>query len=248
MPVQPGFQKRNAATEVADMVKQMNADRGVPAGRIAGAAIQAVTGPRVSSAEMLAGPRELSPAEQAEQAELDRKARSIGIMPPLEEEESTPDNRMTAREIMEAALPMREIMETALPVDTPAQRSIGKLTKEFIAQFPEPAAPRLPDFTKIQGIDLIRNVAYVDTFEIPLPDAFVNEVKGVVLNLAVNLVTEQLAKAMVKLNLVPPTESEETKKSEEGPHEPLSGEQIPLEIAPTEEVQCEREGSSETAS
>ncbi len=224
MERQVGVVKRNAATEVADMVKQLNAERGAAAGRISGAPVTALTGPRVSSAEMLAGPRELTPAEAAEQADLDRKAREIGILPPAEEGEVAPENRMTAREIMEAALPPQA---GPVKVSIPALSAGVPLTNTTFLE------PRLPDFTKIQGIDLIRNVAYVDTFEIPLSEEFVKEVKGVILDLAVDLVTAKLAEAIKTLNLLPQTTG--------GPE---NGTQIET---PTE-VQREREGSSEAAS
>jgi hypothetical protein len=175
----------------------MNMNRGAAAGRMSGAPVQILNGPRVTSAAMMAEPVILDPAEQER---LDAAARAIGILPPAEEESG-----YTREEAEAQGAPVREDTSRMTAREVVA---LGGMHIPPIVEHLD--SPRLPDFTKMQGIDLMRKVAYVDMFEVELPDKLVNDLKGEILHLAVELVTRKLADAMMQLN--PPTE--ETSKLE----------------------------------
>lgn len=188
MSNQPGIAKSNPLTQMLDRVKEINAQSGAPAGRSVGTPMIHGGGPRVRTAQMDAPPI-LTPEETLD---LDEKARAIGILPPDEDDNPYPpvgppeETRQTAREFL--GLSASDIVEY--------QRD-----RAGYSPLPStPIAPRLIDFKKIQGIDFHRNIAYVDGFEIEIPEEKIKEFKRYIIDLAVKFVTTQLNDAIAELN------------------------------------------------
>jgi len=155
-------------TQLLHQVKQLNQQRGALAGRSSGTPMVPMSGGvRVISAEMAKPPV----LPEAEKAELDARAREIGILAD-EENESGP----------EIILPNLDLTPRQTAREATQQRS------------------RLIDFKKVQGIDLHRSLAYVDGFEIEIPQEDTLHFKQYVMELAVDYVTKQLAEAIAALN------------------------------------------------
>jgi len=176
----PGLEKKNPFTDLIHEVNRINREGGALAGRGGGTPI-VQGGPLVRSAEVNRPPDILSPEEYAER---DRLAREIGILPPSEEEPPAYPTWESAAKIG------REDIINPVAFQGSAREYIGETKNEL---------PRLIDFKKIQGIDLILNCVYVDGFRIPLPEETVKQYKQDVLNLAVNFVTQQLAEALAEI-------------------------------------------------
>ncbi len=175
MENQPGFEKNNPLTQMLHEVKRINRERGAPAGKTSGVPIIPVSNVRVSSAAMLEPPK---PLPETEQRRLDELARAEGIDIPVDEEE----NQYPA--VLAPDF-------TRLPTEDISRQT----AREFLQE-----RPRFIDFKKIQGVDLIRNVAFVDSFEIALPEEKAYQIKNDIIDLAIDFVTKQLAEALTALN------------------------------------------------
>lgn len=195
---QPGIVKNNPLTQLLDEVKSINRERGALAGKNAGTPMVGVSSPNVRSANMNAAP--LTPREIAER---NRAALAAGIP---EEDLPHVDENIN----MDGDIPTQ--YKIAVPPPSPQHR-------------PEVVSPpRIPNFKNVQGMDFHRNIAYVDGFEIELPEEDVKRFKIYVIQLAVDFVTQQLAKAIAEVN--PPMEITETPNGEESEVRETTGEDV----------------------
>lgn len=112
-----------------------------------------------------------------ERQELDERARSLGILPPLEGEQGAYG---TLEEAMNAGQPVNQRVVAERMVPTP------------------PA--RLPDLRNIQGIDLQLNVAYVDNLDFPIPPEDAERLRRYVIELVRNQVTEAFNQAIAEMD------------------------------------------------
>jgi hypothetical protein len=201
---QPGIVKDNPLTRMIEAGKQANIERGAVAGRSVGTPM--TTLPRVRSQPMM-----VSPLTVDEIAEADRRAVELGI---LSEDEVDPAH-LIPRE--DSVVPIKD--GHSLPLyPTPHQTA-----REFLP----PTPPRMLDFNKVEGLDLVEGKAIVDGFYLDLPSSDVKKLRKYVLELAVDYMTRKLAEAMNNL-------------------EPETNEEPVIEEAETEEVQRIPEGDSET--
>lgn len=138
MENQVGWEKDNPLTRMANQVKQMNIDRGNAAGGFSGTPVQQMTPTMVRTAPMLV-PRQLSPEETAE---LDEKARNLGI---LEEDETV-------------GPPVNPIGE--LPENYRAARPNPNPPVNIPGRSKEPET-RLPNFKNVDGYDLRNGVVQI---------------------------------------------------------------------------------------
>lgn len=126
-----------------------------------------------------------TPLSLEERAELDAKARALGVLPP---EEGEGDIYPTLADAMQAG--------SAVPDEVPVTVGAwaGEQPARRAVQF-----PRLPDFTKVGGIDLIRDVVYVDSMEFPISKQDADEFRLYVIQIAHNVITQKLNEAVVAL-------------------------------------------------
>ena len=172
---QPGIVKDNSATRMADYVRSLNAERGTPIARASGET------PMVSAQVI---PASMAAPLSVEEVEArDAAAKAIGVLPRDEETQEI-------EEISEPGFPRQTAREFM------AQNPMGP---QAVLQASYNKGSRLIDFKKIQGIDLIRGIVWVDGFEIKIPQTDISKFKRYALDLAVNFVTEQLAAAMAEL-------------------------------------------------
>lgn len=174
MQNQVGWVKDNPLTRLADEVKQLNIERGNAAGAVSGTPVQVLSGgPMVRSAPMLA-PRPLSPEETAE---LDEKARAMGIE--IDEDVNSPPINPVGE------LPERYRAPSVQPVKQETARNIS--------------TARLPNFRNVDGFDLRNGVVLVDGMKFPLPPESVVEFKRYAMEIALDHVTRELASALAEL-------------------------------------------------
>lgn len=185
----------NALTRLIERASQRNEGmREVPVDAGASPSARSAAVGRVTEEQ------QLPPLTPEERAELDQKAREMGALPRGEGEEGQYDS-------LEAAL------AAGAPIPAPdAPVEVRQTAREFIATRGSAVQammgsgerqlalhPRLPDFTRIGGIDLIRNVVYVDGMEFPLPPSNAAEFRMYVIQLVGELVTAQLNGALMAI-------------------------------------------------
>lgn len=130
-----------------------------------------------------------TPLTIAERAELDEKARALGILP----KEAGEDNPYpTLADAMNAG----SAVPDEVPVPAGAWAGEVPVKKATVSAF-----PRLPDFTKVGGIDLIRDVVYVDSMEFPISKADADEFRFYVIQIAHNVITQRLNEAVAALGV-----------------------------------------------
>jgi hypothetical protein len=182
----PAFEKNNAMTEVIRRAQRINAEAGLPAGR--NAVNQPVTvgsGTSVRSAAMN-DPRPLS-AEEVEAR--DARARELGLLPKLEGEDNPYGSLADAQA---AGMPVE--LNTALDKEVRRQGGMARPSVDVPAS---QSMVRLPDFTKVQMFDFIRNVIYIDGLEFAIPADDVRDMKRYAVDLALDHVVKQLADALI---------------------------------------------------
>ena len=187
----------NPATQIMEALQRANAGAGAPAGRSysGGGPINVGVPSRVSSAAMsgeVPPPRTISPEERAE---LDAKARELGIM---EKDETGDDKYGSMEAALAAAAPVERPVDPMIARRASVERMIGPAM--FDAQRPSLTRARLIDFKRVQSVDLMRGIAIVDDFEIELASVDVRAIKKLVLDYAVNYVTRQLAEALLEVS------------------------------------------------
>ncbi len=172
----PAIEPDNPATRIFRQVQALNASEGRPAGRNYGGPISAEPPARVQSAAMRAEPIVLDPAEQARR---DSIAREMGILPDDDNEPGT----YTAEAALAASTPVR----MPVRVDVHGRAIVGP--------------PRLPDFQKVQVLDLVRGVAVVDGFEVSIPSIDLPWMRAYAIQLVVDLMTQRLAQALAEVGM-----------------------------------------------
>lgn len=179
---------QNDFTQMIADVARLNAS-GARSGPVsAGAA------PTVRSAALGTMAPDPPPLTAEEQAHLDAKARAIGILSP---DPTSEGPYGTLEEAMTAGAPMNPPVQAQAATPVQAQRSI------------HPVGPtRLPNFKHVQGIDLIRNVIYIDGMEFPIPEGDVRFLRAYAIDHTRNYITKMLNDAMNAVN--PPVEVEKT--------------------------------------
>jgi hypothetical protein len=135
-----------------------------------------------------------APMSESERAEADAKLIELGIMPA----DGGEGGLYSSREAAEAA---------GAPVEIPVTTSFVRTERGPIEVRPSAgrtSSPvRLPDFTKVGGIDLIRDVVYLDGMEFAIPKDHADEFRVYVIQRVREVVTEQLQAALS--SLMPPT-------------------------------------------
>lgn len=146
----PGNYPNNQFTQMIERVKEGNV-RGHVEGTVTG-----TPPPNVQSAAMVVPPM---PLTDREREELDAQARAAGVMLDGDNEQE-PNQYKNLDEALEAGKPV-----------APSPGDAAVVVPGRMA--PVAGYPKLPDFSKVGGIDLIRDVLYVDgmEFEIPAKDA-----------------------------------------------------------------------------
>jgi len=185
MDNQIGIEPNNPATQLANWLKEQNQNRGALAGRNVGT--PTMQRPRVTTAPMMAPP-ELTPEEKRE---LDIQAVNAGVLSADEVPDYPGKNLMIEVE----KIPSWDPSEHRLP------------EKDFISR----ATPRLPDFSRVQGLDLERGVAMIDGFEIPLPEADIDKNRTYIIGLAKEYFNNKLTEALAQYGKSD-SQEEKTKK------------------------------------
>ena len=125
----------------------------------------------------------LEPMSDAENEEANKKLRELGILPP----DPTADGAYgSLEEAMEAGMPVeRPVVEQAIATHRPV-RPMPNVSRTSM-----PDSPRLPDFSKVQGIDLIRNVVYIDGMEFAISEEDSRDMRVYVVTTASNAIMAQ---------------------------------------------------------
>jgi hypothetical protein len=140
------------------------------------------------------------PLSMEERAELDRKAMELGLIEPGAAGE--PMLYATMEEALRAAGvdPNAAPAPTADPVEalqfarqSPRPRG-GYLPPPVEIKVVETA--RLPDFTKVQGMDLQKGVAYLDSMEFQIPAENLRKLRQFVVELARRAMMQKLEEAV----------------------------------------------------
>lgn len=192
----PGDYPQNELTEMIEEVARLNAAGGGGARRMpAPGPVSAEPGPTVRSAAMGQPVAPLPPLSPEERMELDQKARELGIMP--RDDEPVGEVYATLADAIAAGASVHP--PVAVPPPNPPGSLGAALTPRERAQFPQPTVvrmTRLPDFKKVQGIDLIRGVAFVDSLEFTMDAATVADLRTLVLGLARESIMAQFDAAL----------------------------------------------------
>jgi hypothetical protein len=136
----------------------------------------------------------VAPLSEDERAELDRKAIELGIMPNDSEIEGVTSTYASAEEAARAG--------SAVPDPPQSRQTAREFTDVSRATARETVAndyARLPDFTKVGGIDLIRDVLYVDGMEFSVPKVDADELRLYAINIANQAIVAKLNSAVATL-------------------------------------------------
>jgi len=171
-------------------------------GRRGAGPVSAGPEPTVRSAAMGQSVPELPPLSPEERAALDEEARKLGLIPGAQKEEGT------IYGTLEEAIAAGQSVHGPITTTQSATVNLNpdRMTAlEFLARWdnlPVQARvvemTRLPDFSKVQGIDLIRSVAYVDGLEFPLDAATVSDLRTLVLGVARDQILRQFDEALTR--------------------------------------------------
>ena len=133
------------------------------------------------SARSAAVGREVEPPLTVEErAELDAKARELGLMPVEEGEQNLYPT-------------LADAMKAGAPVEGPAVPAPAARAAVVIE------GVRLPNFTKVGGIDLIRDVVYVDSMEFSIAKEDADQFRLYAIQIAHNVITQKLNEAVAAL-------------------------------------------------
>lgn len=196
----------NALTEMMERVSMLNAANRGRAG--VSPAHTGAAPPSVQSAAM----REVQPIEEPlsaeERAELDAKARSLGIVDerlgntaPIGPQGGDPSQDVYANMSIEEVLAAGASVRPAnAPV--PMTRTNPQQAAALQRQATPPATvtatpqPRLPNFQNIQGIDLQLGVVYVDDMPFRIPEVDTREFRRYALEVARASIMQQMDEAL----------------------------------------------------
>jgi hypothetical protein len=161
-----------------------------------------------------------TPVPTAQSADF---GRPVPEAPPLSDEERIERDRLAASlGITDGALPteqeryksLDEAIEAGAPV-RPARVPVGAAGYQYGVL--GGAMPRLPDFTRVEGIDLLRNRVMVDGMEFPIPEEEAREYKKYVIEVARDAIFQALSAAETLFGEPAPAEgaSEVTTRGDE---------------------------------
>lgn len=164
---------RNPFTDLIDRVAEINAGGGGDRQGLVESVVSSNPAPTVRSSSFGTVP-ELSPEEKAER---DAKLVELGILPPPE-----------------------PVEETAEPAPIPMVRS----PRMVVGPAPQtPTVPRLPNFARVQGINLILKVVHVDGMDFPISEKDAEDLRIYAMETARNFIINQFN--AVFATLVPAT-------------------------------------------
>ncbi len=191
----PASYPENPWTQMIEETRRLNEAGGM---RSTGP-VSAGPEPTVRSAAMGQPVVELPPLSPEERAELDAHARELGLIPGEAEEQGS--KYATLEEAIEAG---RSVHPPA-PVGQPTDPTDRMTAREFLARqenLPIRArvveTTRLPNFSKVQGIDLVRSVALVDGLEFALDQDTIVSLRTLVLGIAREQVMAQFDQALME--------------------------------------------------
>jgi hypothetical protein len=200
---QPAIEKDNALTRVMRQVAQTNAEAGLPAGRSAGGPANIEPPTRVRSAPMRTA-IPLKPLTAEEKNDLDQKAKALGIMPKDELDElREADEDDEAPAFAAAPVPAPAFIPRPGSIRNP-RRAVAP--SEITARATETGRvslgrPQLPDFRKVESFDLTTNTIYVDGMSFPIPPEDVFPMKSYAVQIVLDHVVAQLAKALIEFGI-----------------------------------------------
>ncbi len=180
-----------------DSIAEQNAAEGLPAGRSYGGPANAEPPTRVRSAAMRE-PVVQKPLTPEEKAELDRKAREIGILPPSDDvlDELSDDEDEPAP--VPSPVPNESLIPKPGSIRNRAQRPRDVTATVIHPQSGQPVSkPMLPDFTKVQAFDLVSGTIYIDGMAFPIPSEDQVAMKAYAVGIALDSVVAQLAMALI---------------------------------------------------
>jgi|ERR1051325_7794544 hypothetical protein len=206
---------QNAWTRMIERASAMNAETG---GRVGLASAE----PRPTAASSTIGREVVEPPPLSieERAELDARARALGLLPPDEGAEgpygSLEDALAVARgPEQEEAPTVDPVLAMAAEARAARRAREGRQTaREFIASNPTERdvqiieTPRMPDFNKVQGMDLAKGVAYLDGMEFKIGPDQLRKLRKFVVELARVEFMERLNAAMGLFDPEAPSDDE----------------------------------------
>lgn len=135
--------------------------------------------PSVRSADLGRVVEDEAPLTPAEIAERDELARQAGII----------DERLGNTEPLPTYPSLEEAVAASAPV-APTRMT----AREFLASR-ERGTPRIPTFSRVEGIDLVHNMVVLDGMTFPLSEAKALELKRLVIEVAQASIMEKLTEA-----------------------------------------------------
>lgn len=154
-----------------------------------------------SARSAVLGQEVMPPLSIEERAELDAKAAALGILPPGETSEGPYGT-------------LDEAMKAGASVPEPAQRMPAQAST---TQRPTVAGVRMPDFTKIGGIDLIRDVVYLDGLEFSIPKEDADQFRLYAIQIAHAVMTTRLNEAVASIGAIAAATEQPAKKRKRVP-------------------------------
>lgn len=142
----------------------------------------------------------VAPLSEDERAELDRKAIELGIMPNDSAIEGVVSNYASPEDAARAG--------SSVPTPPESRQNAREFMQDYARGLTERRTARetvaqdyarLPDFTKVGGIDLIRDVVYVDSMEFSIPKVDADELRLYAIKVANQAIVAKLNSAVATL-------------------------------------------------
>lgn len=202
-PETPAFIKHNRFTDLIERVAELNASEGKPAGRALAQAAEHFQ-PVIPQAVL----RRMSPLEQ------DRVAFRPEPLDPTDVMRRS--TRAQALGITDgdlaAGVPLPEPAEEDIPAMLPERFRTSPPTRtgtpatEPVATRPQPVVldritHKLPDFSRVQGFDLMKGVLVVDDVEFPLQEVDIRDMKKFALHVVLEGMTIQVGQALIAFGI-----------------------------------------------
>jgi hypothetical protein len=175
----------------------------------------AIPMPTVQSAAVGRPVEELPPLTEEERAELDRAAIAAGVRDPRLGNQNTdgtpideaPPAYGSLEEAIRAGAPVGSDAPAVDPVTEYGRLNPDRMTaREFLGRrAAQPmreqvrvltGAPRVPNFMKVEGLDLVNNCAVVDGMTFPISEEQANKLKSLVIEVARAAIMKELDEAM----------------------------------------------------